>query len=45
MFEFDFGTREQAIILVIFLVSLGYKKFPAILTAWKKLQTTLKPKT
>lgn len=39
MFEFDFGTREQAIILVIFLLSLGYKKFPVIWTAWKKLHT------
>ena len=45
MFEFDFGAREQAVILVIFFISLGYKKFPAIVTVWKKLQTTLKPKT
>lgn len=45
MFEFDFGAREQAVILVIFLVSVGYKKFPAIVTVWKKLQTTLRPKT
>ena len=45
MFEFDFGAREQAVILVIFLVSLGIKKIPVIITAWKKLQTTLKPRT
>ena len=45
MFEFDFGAREQAVILVIFLVSLGYKKFPAIVATWKKLQTTLRPRT
>ena len=42
---YDFGAREQAVILVIFFISLGYKKFPAIVTVWKKLQTTLKPKT
>ncbi len=39
MFEFDFGTREQAIILVIFLLSISWNKFSVIWTAWKKLQT------
>lgn len=45
MFEFDFGAREQAVILVIFLVSVGYKKFPLLMNVWKKLTTTIKPKT
>ncbi len=45
MFEFNFDTKEQVVILMIFLVCVGYKKFPAIISVWKKLQTILKAKT
>lgn len=45
MFEFEFGMTEQAIILAVFLLAVGYKKFPLIMNGLKRLQNSIKPKT
>lgn len=45
MLDFEWTIREQAIVLGIFVLAVGIKKYPLILNGLRKFQNTFKPKT